>query len=79
MSISPKPGSRQFKQSQLDREACVDIGVRKGKALSNVTQEYLEEDVPLLFPTTYANKDSETVHAAVGSNEVLRVARHPFD
>ena len=32
-------------------------------ALRNVSQEYLEEGVPVLVPTTYENEDGETVHA----------------
>lgn len=35
----------------------------ESEALRNVSQEYLEEDVPVLVPTTYENKDGETVHA----------------
>ncbi|QLC32862.1 hypothetical protein EFA46_001090 [Halarchaeum sp. CBA1220] len=32
-------------------------------ALRNVSQEYLEEGVPVLAPTTYENEDGEPVHA----------------
>ncbi|EMA19255.1 hypothetical protein [Haloarcula argentinensis] len=32
-------------------------------ALREVSQEYLEEGVPVLVPTTYENEDGETVHA----------------
>ena len=32
-------------------------------ALRDVSQEYLEEGVPVLVPTTYENEDGETVHA----------------
>lgn len=35
----------------------------ESKALRNVSQEYLEEGVPVLVPTTYENEDGETVHA----------------
>jgi hypothetical protein len=31
--------------------------------LRSVSQEYLEEGVPVLVPTTYENEDGETVHA----------------
>jgi len=33
------------------------------EALRNVSQEYIEEGVPVLVPTTYENEDGETVHA----------------
>ena len=32
-------------------------------ALRTVSQEYLEQGVPVLVPTTYENEDGETVHA----------------
>ena len=32
-------------------------------ALREVSQEYLEEGVPVLVPITYENEDDETVHA----------------
>ena len=32
-------------------------------ALRTVSQEYLDEGVPVLVPTTYENEDGETVHA----------------
>ncbi|MBX0288029.1 hypothetical protein EGH22_16975 [Halomicroarcula sp. F28] len=35
----------------------------ESEALRNVAQEYLEEGIPVLVPTTYENKDGETVHA----------------
>ena len=35
----------------------------ESKALRNISQEYLEEGVPVLVPTTYENEDGETVHA----------------
>jgi hypothetical protein len=35
----------------------------ESEALRNVSQEYLEEGIPVLVPTTYENKDGETVHA----------------
>lgn len=35
----------------------------KSEALRNVSQEYLEDGVPVLVPTTYENEDGETVHA----------------
>jgi hypothetical protein len=35
----------------------------ESEALRNVSQEYLEEGVPVLVPTTYENEDGETVHA----------------
>ena len=35
----------------------------ESEALRNVAQEYLEEGVPVLVPTTYENEDGETVHA----------------
>ena len=31
--------------------------------MREVSQEYLEEGVPVLIPTTYENEDGETVHA----------------
>ena len=35
----------------------------EGEALGSVSQEYLEEGVPILVSTTYENEDGETVHA----------------
>jgi hypothetical protein len=35
----------------------------ESEALRNVSQEYLEEGVSVLVPTTYENEDGETVHA----------------
>ena len=35
----------------------------ESEALRNVSQEYLEEGVPVPVPTTYENEDGETVHA----------------
>ena len=35
----------------------------ESEALRNVSQEYLEEGVSVLIPTTYENEDGETVHA----------------
>ncbi|OYR83908.1 hypothetical protein DJ71_09605 [Halorubrum sp. E3] len=35
----------------------------ESEALRNVSQEYLDEGVPVLVPTTYENEDGETVHA----------------
>ncbi len=35
----------------------------QSEALREVSQEYLEEGVPVLVPTTYENEDGETVHA----------------
>ena len=35
----------------------------ESEALRHVSQEYLEEGVPVLVPTTYENEDGETVHA----------------
>jgi len=35
----------------------------ESEALRNVSQEYLEEGVPVLVSTTHENEDSETVHA----------------
>lgn len=35
----------------------------ENEVLRNVSQEYLEEGVPVLVPTTYENEDGETVHA----------------
>ena len=47
----------------------------ESEALRNVSQEYLEEGVPVLVPTIYENEDGETVHADV---EVM-VSREPRD
>ena len=35
----------------------------ESEALRNVSQEYLEEGVSVLVPTTYENEEGETVHA----------------
>lgn len=35
----------------------------ESKALRNVSQEYIEEGIPVLVPTTYENEDGETIHA----------------
>ena len=35
----------------------------ESEALREISQEYLEEGVPVLVPTTYENEDGETVHA----------------
>jgi hypothetical protein len=35
----------------------------ESEALRNVSQEYLEEGVPVLVPTNYENEEGETVHA----------------
>jgi hypothetical protein len=35
----------------------------ESEALRNVSQEYLENGIPVLVPTTYENEDGETVHA----------------
>jgi len=35
----------------------------ESEALRHVSQEYLEQGVPVLVPTTYENEDGETVHA----------------
>jgi hypothetical protein len=35
----------------------------ESEALREVSQEYLEEGVPVLVPTTHENEDGETVHA----------------
>lgn len=35
----------------------------ESEALRNVSQEYLEEGVPVLVPMTYENEEGETVHA----------------
>ena len=35
----------------------------ESKSLRKVSDEYLEEGVPVLVPTTYENEDGETVHA----------------
>ena len=35
----------------------------ESEALRNVSQEYLEEGVPVLVPTTHENEDGETVRA----------------
>ena len=35
----------------------------ESEALRSVSQEYLEEGVPVLVPTTYENEDGKTIHA----------------
>ena len=35
----------------------------ESEALREVSQEYIEEGIPVLVPTTYENEDGETVHA----------------
>ena len=35
----------------------------ESEALRNVSQEYLDDGIPVLVPTTYENEDGETVHA----------------
>lgn len=35
----------------------------ESEALRNISQEYLDEGVPVLVPTTYENEDGETVYA----------------
>lgn len=35
----------------------------ESEALRTVSQEFLDEGVPVLVPTTYENEDGETVHA----------------
>ena len=35
----------------------------ESETLRNVSQEYLEEGIPVLVPTTYENEDGETAHA----------------
>ncbi|SEA23442.1 hypothetical protein SAMN04488065_2378 [Haloplanus vescus] len=35
----------------------------ESEVLRNVSQEYLEEGIPVLVPTIYENEDGETVHA----------------
>jgi hypothetical protein len=35
----------------------------ESEALRTVSQEYIEEGIPVLVPTTYENEDGETVHA----------------
>lgn len=35
----------------------------ESEALRNVSQEYLDQGVPVLVPTTYEKEDGETVHA----------------
>ena len=44
----------------IDTDGSLDT---ESEALRNVSQEYLEEGVPVLVPTTYENEDGETVHA----------------
>ena len=45
---------------RIDTDGNLDT---ESEALRNVSQEYLEEGVPVLVPTTYENEDGETVHA----------------
>lgn len=46
-----------------DERADTDRDLNTGsEALRNVSQEYLDEDVPRLIPTTYENEEGETVH-----------------
>jgi hypothetical protein len=55
----------------LDRERGEIVGTidtdgnlnTESEPLRNVSQEYLEEGVPVLVPTTYENEDGEMVHA----------------
>ncbi len=35
----------------------------ESEALRNVSQEYIDEGIPVLAPTTYENEDGKTVHA----------------
>lgn len=35
----------------------------ESEVLRNVSQEYLDEGVPVLVPTTYENEDGKTIHA----------------
>ncbi|MBP2252911.1 hypothetical protein J2754_003273 [Halarchaeum solikamskense] len=35
----------------------------ESEALREVSQEYIDEGIPVLVPTTYENEDGETVHA----------------
>jgi len=35
----------------------------ESEALSEVSQEYIDDGIPVLVPTTYENEDGETVHA----------------
>jgi hypothetical protein len=44
----------------IDRDGNLDT---KSEVLREVSQEYLEEGVPVLVPTTYENEAGETVHA----------------
>ncbi|MYL17306.1 hypothetical protein GLW36_11725 [Halorubrum terrestre] len=81
----------------LDRERGEVVGTidtdgnlnTESEALRNVSQEYLEEGIPVLAPTTYENEDGETVHADAevivepGSSGFVRafvdVLPSPFD
>jgi len=47
-------------RSSVDTDGSLDT---ESEALRSVSQEYLEEGVPVLVPTTYENEDGETVHA----------------
>ena len=40
----------------------------ESEALRHISQEYLDEGVPVLVPTTYENEEDETVH---GDAEVM--------
>jgi hypothetical protein len=44
---------------RIDTDGNLDT---ESEALRNVSQEYLENGVPVLVPTTYENEDGETVH-----------------
>jgi len=44
----------------VDTDGTLDT---ESEALRNVSQEYLDEGVPVLVPTTYEDEDGETVHA----------------
>jgi len=44
----------------IDRDGNLDT---ESEALREVSQEYLDQGVPVLVPTTYENEDGEMVHA----------------
>ena len=44
----------------VDKDGNLDT---ESEALRSVSQEYLEEGVPVLVPTTYENEGGETIHA----------------
>ena len=44
----------------IDAEGNLDT---ESEALRDVSQEYLDEGVPVLVPTTYENEEGKTVHA----------------